>query len=189
MNAFDALEAFRDVVGSENYGSEFVRLKQLSRKSKTFILVEDKHRADSSEASTVNVNERLQSLFWSKDDSTSDQNSPEAELGKLLDKSRRHILHYFGKIVLFEKQGLLRHANVLEFPGPARSAHAVSLLEPLVLETELYCGKITSKCERAASVFAEHHSVFRGLKKLYSLHVDESSIQGTKNKNDRKTCR
>ena len=142
MNAFDALESFRDVVGVDKYPSEFVRLKTLSRKQ--FSRKFDTQNKD------------LKVAF-----------NPEAELGVLLDKSRRHILHYFGKIVMFEEQGLLRRSNVLEFPGKGRSIHAISLLEPLVLETEKHCQKISHK--KACSGYSEHYEIFDGLRKLYTL--------------------
>jgi hypothetical protein len=110
-----------------------VRLKQLVRKT------------------TANV-------FLPKE--SKDEVSAELELGRQLDASRRRVMHWFGKIVMFCDLGYLRKENVLIFPGRARATHAVSLLEPLMRTQE----------EKLGLGFAnEHRKIIKGIKVLFMI--------------------
>ena len=166
--AFDLLESFSDHVGAELYASEFVRLKALSRQ---FSVVPSARSSPAAGAQTI---------FWRQEPNAAATEQEEAKLGLLLDNSRRRILHYFGKLILFESLNYLQAAGLRKFPGAARAENAINLLEPLVEEGQRRCQE-EQKCggARASAVFEEHKSVMRGLRKLFRLPAKREAVMAT----------
>jgi len=170
--AFDLLESFSDHVGAELYASEFVRLKDLSRQ---FSVVPSARSSPAAGAQTI---------FWRQEPNAAATEEEEAKLGLLLDNSRRRILHYFGKLILFESLNYLQAAGLRKFPGAARAENAINLLEPLVDEGQRRC-RDERKCggaraaARASAVFEEHKTVMRGLRKLFRLPAKREAVTAT----------
>jgi len=106
MNAFDSLEIFLERTGPERYAAEYMRLKHLAREV----------------SANATVQRGLQQVAPGSD----------ADVGLRLDSSRRRILHYFGKMLLFNREGYITERMLHEFPGRKRAAHALRLLQPLV---------------------------------------------------------
>lgn len=116
--AFDVLEGLLDATGPKSYASEYVRLKGLQR---------ERYKQDK-ESGRENL---LIRAFV-----PSQQGQPnEAQIGQILDKSRRRILHYFGMLLSLHRMGYITNVMMLEFPGRSRALHAVQLIQPLVEET------------------------------------------------------
>lgn len=133
MEAFDALEHFQEATGPSKYAEEYIRLKSQAREA--FV-------------SKPGLLERM--------GLRSDSNS-EVELSRRLELSRRRILHFLGKLVMYNTWGYLTTEMMHEFPGKARAMHAISLLQPLVSHTAIQFG------------FEEHQRVLDGIRNIYQI--------------------
>ena len=90
------------------------------------------------------------------------------KLGRQLDVSRRKIMHWYGKIVMFVELGYLRKENVLMFPGKARAAHAMSLLAPITMKS----------AESSVPEFvSEHEKIILGVKNLYGISDSKGDLE------------
>lgn len=146
MEAFDTLEHFLSATGHEKYAEEYMRLKRLPREE----------YLKGKETGMPNV---LASLFSSSVKSNSAVTT-DAELGRRLDLSRRRLLHYLGKLLMFNSWGYLTDTMMHEFPGRARAMHAIHLLQPLVTHTA------------RAYNFEDHQRVLDGIQAIYNISVD-----------------
>lgn len=95
--------------------------------------------------------------------SRSDPNS-EAAWSRRLELSRRRILHFLGKLVMYNTWGYLTIEMMHEFPGKARAVHAISLLQPLVSYTAVQFG------------FEEHQRILDGIRNIYQIVKSEQTI-------------
>mmetsp|Transcript_94981 Transcript_94981/g.290534 ORF Transcript_94981/g.290534 Transcript_94981/m.290534 type:complete len:231 (-) Transcript_94981:56-748(-) len=153
MKAFDTLESFLDATGPEAYATEYVRLKNL-RVNHFF-----KH-GEGEDSKVIDA--------AAGDASRANRVAAEAELGQRLDASRRRLLHYFGKLLMFNRLTYLTMFSRLtyvtqemlqEFPGRSRAAHAVKLLQPLVEAT----------AAAYQTPLEEHRQILAGIRNLYGL--------------------
>lgn len=142
MEAFDTLEQFLAATGDDKYAEEYMRLKMLPREEYL------KGKA----TGKTNI---LASLFSSNSAVTTD-----AALGRQLDLSRRRLLHYLGKLLMFNNWGYLTDSMMHEFPGRARAMHAISLLQPLVTHTA------------RAYNFEDHQRVLDGIQAIYNISIN-----------------
>jgi len=131
MAAFDTLEGFLAATGPARYSEEFIRLKGRTR---------EVHFSALAGAPTLGAEH-------------------EVGLGQELDTSRRRILHYFGKLLMFNRLGYLSKEMLSEFPGRTRAAHALRLLEPLVEATAV----------AYQMPLEEHRQILDGVRALYGL--------------------
>eukprot|EP00427_Karlodinium_veneficum_P014078 CAMPEP_0169070730 /NCGR_PEP_ID=MMETSP1015-20121227/5273_1 /TAXON_ID=342587 /ORGANISM="Karlodinium micrum, Strain CCMP2283" /LENGTH=279 /DNA_ID=CAMNT_0009129751 /DNA_START=107 /DNA_END=946 /DNA_ORIENTATION=+ len=133
MEAFDTLEHLQEASGA-SYAEEYMRLRNRAREA--FV-------------STPGLMEQFK-----RPRSDSD---PEIAWSRSLDKSRRRILHFLGKLVMYNTWGYLTAEMMHEFPGKARAMHAISLLQPLVSHTSIQFG------------FEEHQRILDGIRNIYQI--------------------
>lgn len=183
MEAFDALETFRDAVDTE-YASEYVRLKQVARTS--YLNQKAKEKLDSCENKNDALDGDVPSHCKAQETGSTKSSQPnlfrhmfglaneedlevDIKLGKRLDESRRRILHYFGKIMMFYDLGYLQLDHLKVFPGRARCQRAMSLVEPLVKQT----GKIYK-----GEVHTEHYRIISGIRTMFDIEPAKSDQAG-----------
>jgi len=148
MEAFDTLEQFLAATGREKYAEEYMRLKMLPREE--YLKARDTGRPN-----------MLASLFSSKSAITTD-----AELGRRLDAARRRLLHYLGKLLMYNNWGYLTDSMMQYFPGRARAMHALELLQPLVEHTA------------RAYNFDDHKQVLAGIQAIYNISFNNEEYRG-----------
>eukprot|EP00929_Paragymnodinium_shiwhaense_P015539 TRINITY_DN123641_c0_g1_i1.p1 TRINITY_DN123641_c0_g1~~TRINITY_DN123641_c0_g1_i1.p1 ORF type:complete len:222 (-),score=33.92 TRINITY_DN123641_c0_g1_i1:318-983(-) len=139
MSSFDTLESFLANTGPETYASEYVRLKSLARDTYT----------------------RMKSGVVDESDKQS------VLLGKDVDGSRRHLLHYLGKVLMLYRTGYVTKDMLHEFPGRTRAVHFLKLLQPLI--------KATSISFNVA--LEEHQQILRGIKGIYGINDEEIEMK------------
>lgn len=137
MSSFDTLESFLAKTGPETYASEYVRLKSMARE--TYAQVKQGQVSESSS--------QQQGVL----------------LGQQLDGSRRRLLHYLGKVLMFYRTGYVTKEMLHEFPGRNRAVHFIRLLEPL----------ITTTAATYNVGLEEHVQILRGIKDVYAISDKE----------------
>eukprot|EP01066_Platyproteum_vivax_P005496 Platyproteum_vivax@DN1696_c0_g1_i1.p1 len=144
------------------YYTSMIDLTRNLQEANTFSSVHSEYSSEQ----TLKAMEILEDFVWEHPNTypaefvrlRESRNTTERDMGRQIDRARRHLVHWYSRVRHLNKLGYLTSKNLEEFPGSGRSLYFIKMVEPI------------EKCSRRWNG-RQLNPVFDFLRELYALQV------------------